>query len=448
MAAAAVHSYHGRMSRAADLLRPLIARRSALSAFALAAALLLASLPAITEVSSLNGTLLLTAPGHEGDTIPTELVIGWAIRTWWILTLLLIIGVLMHRRWPRAALVLTLAAAAGHLLDLYHVGLGVQPIDLIAALVLVVVVSRAATRRAALAALAPTLVVTYLAVGTPAGPALARAIEATLHPSLAPLPAMFDSPTNGLLVQLAIVAAFLAGEGIRTRHTQLQALQQHAAALHREQQQREQLAAAAERARIARDLHDIVAHRVTGMLIQTGAARALLADREPQALAALHAVEAGGRDAMAELRDLLGLLTTDTPMGTPLSPAPGIATLTTMANDAPLPVRLNITGDPHRLPRGIDLAAYRIVQEALTNTARHSTRSGSSVDVHVGDTELDITIVDDDAATLLPATRGRGLTGMRERVTAYGGTITAGPRTDGRWQVQATLPLPATTSLA
>src|SRR5262249_27337421 len=124
----------------------------------------------------------------------------------------------------------------------------------------------------------------------------------------------------------------------------------------------------------------------------------------------------------------------------PHTPPPGIAALPALTDNVGLPVRLTVTGDPDGLPRGVDIAAYRIVQEALTNALRHSNRTGTSVDVRVAELTVEIDVLDDAPAPRASAANsGRGLVGMRERVATYAGTLRAAPEPDGRWRIRATL---------
>jgi signal transduction histidine kinase len=208
----------------------------------------------------------------------------------------------------------------------------------------------------------------------------------------------------------------------------------------------------AERARIASELHDVVTHNVSVMVVQAGAARRVL-DRSPGlATEALLAVEASGRTAMGELRHLLGLLAPagpdDQAPGEPdaaLVPQPGlgqIGALVDRVRAAGLPAELIVDG-ARALPPGVDLAAYRVVQEALTNVIKHAGGAGAVIRLVYGDCELVITVTDDGgpAGYGPPGAGGRGLIGLRERLGLYGGELDAGPRPGGGWRVRACLPL-------
>jgi signal transduction histidine kinase len=230
----------------------------------------------------------------------------------------------------------------------------------------------------------------------------------------------------------------------------------------------------AERARIASELHDVVTHNVSVMIVQAGAARKILASSQADAEDALLAVEATGREAMTELRNLLGLLSPaadgadqppaagasspgahSLPAGTATAPAalrpqPGLGEVDALigrVRAAGLTVTLTVTGTALALPPGADLAAYRVVQEGLTNVLRHAGQASASVAVHWGD-QLLLTVTDDGQGsgqagqgdTSAPG-HGRGLLGLRERLALYGGELTAGPRPGGGWRVSAVLPL-------
>jgi signal transduction histidine kinase len=206
-------------------------------------------------------------------------------------------------------------------------------------------------------------------------------------------------------------------------------------------------AVAEERARIAAELHDVVTHNVSVMVVQAGAARRVLASSPADAERALLAVEGSGRTAMTELRSLLGLLApaTDTvDEGAELRPQPGLSGLGSLidrVSAAGLRVELHVTGTPRDLPPGLDLAAYRVVQEGLTNVIRHAGQAPATVLLN-WDAELEITVSDDGRGT--GDTRpGRGLIGLRERLAVYGGELDAGPRAGGGWRLRATIPLPA-----
>ena len=236
-------------------------------------------------------------------------------------------------------------------------------------------------------------------------------------------------PARGTAI-LTLAAATAAGLGIRELRRRLldsraqlrRSTQEHQAATHR--------AVDAERARIASEMHDVVTHNVSVMVVQAGAARKVLASSPGDAEDALLAVEASGRAAMAELRNLLGLLSP--PAGGPgegaLRPQPGLAGLDALiarVSAAGLPVELRVSGAPRPLPPGADLTAYRVVQEALTNVLRHAGEPVASVWIKWGE-QLVITVSDDGTDTS-GGPPGRGLLGLRERLSIYSGELDAGP---------------------
>jgi signal transduction histidine kinase len=279
-----------------------------------------------------------------------------------------------------------------------------------------------------------------------------------------------------LTAVFAIFPAVAAGLGIRELRRRLadstarlrRAAEEAAAATAR--------ALAAERARIASELHDVVTHNVSVMIVQAGAARKIMASSPADAQDALLAVESTGRYAMAELRNLLGLLSPAAdgrdwgsaaapapgPVGAPLRPQHGLGELGTLisrVSDAGLPVDLQVSGAPRPLAQGADVAAYRVVQEGLTNVLRHA--SGATASVRVRWDELLEIVVSDDGRGAGPAGLGvpngatatatagdgrtagpgRGLLGLRERLALYGGELAAGPRPEGGWRLRAVLPL-------
>jgi signal transduction histidine kinase len=298
---------------------------------------------------------------------------------------------------------------------------------------------------------------------------------------------------------LAILPAAAAGLGIRELRRRLadsaarlrRAAAEAAAATER--------ALTVERARIASELHDVVTHNVSVMIVQAGAARKIMASSPADAEDALLAVEATGREAMTELRNLLGLLSpradgsdraadgrgaaglgsaglssgglgsaglgsaglasgggaTVAAGAAAFTPQPGLGELDTLigrVSAAGLPAELRVTGEPRPLPPGADLAAYRVVQEGLTNVLRHAGQATAAVAIDWGE-DLVVTVIDDggpepgDAArgpgwARTDGTPGRGLLGLRERLALYGGTLAAGPRPGGGWQLRAVMPAP------
>ena len=201
-------------------------------------------------------------------------------------------------------------------------------------------------------------------------------------------------------------------------------------------------AVAGERATIARELHDVIAHSVSVMTVQAGAARLLLDEDPSRARASLLAVEETGRQALAEMRRLLGILRGDE-HETRLAPQPGIseiASLVEQVRGAGLPVDVVVEGERQALPPGVDLAAYRVVQEALTNALKHAGAARAEVSIRYGEDALQLAVTNDGHVG--PSGRdGHGLIGMRERVALYGGEFDATPRREGGFAVRAILPL-------
>jgi signal transduction histidine kinase len=197
-----------------------------------------------------------------------------------------------------------------------------------------------------------------------------------------------------------------------------------------------------ERARIARELHDVVAHAMSVMVVQAGAARRVLDDAPDTAKGAIARIESTGRDGLAEMRRLIGMLTSD---GTDAhrAPQPGLGQLDALletVRGAGVPVETATQGAPRQLPSGLDLVAYRIVQEALTNVMKHAGPASARVLLRWGDAALDLEVADDGRGPLISTEGGLGLLGMRERVALYGGSIDTGPRPGGGFAVRAHLP--------
>jgi signal transduction histidine kinase len=225
------------------------------------------------------------------------------------------------------------------------------------------------------------------------------------------------------------------------------ALEERADRLEREREARAHAAVAEERRRIARELHDLVAHSVSVMTVQAGAARLVLEEEPGRALAPLRAVEETGRQALAEMSRMLGILRGDDEPA--LVPQPGLADLNALlsqAHAAGLPVELTVEGEPAALPPGVELAAYRIVQEALTNARRHAGPAHAHVTVSYGRDALELEVADDGRGAFAGKGAGHGLVGMRERAGLYDGEVQAGPRPGGGFSVRARLPLEAVQS--
>ena len=270
--------------------------------------------------------------------------------------------------------------------------------------------------------------------------AVALVIVTVVHGRLPPIP----DAAGPFLVLLPL---WLIGNALRTRQLRADTMEDRAVRLEREKEAETQAALAAEQSRIAREIHDVVAHSVSVMVVQAGAARQVLTSSPEEARGALLAAEASGREAMAELRNMLGVLR-DPDAGPELTPQPGLQYLEPLVRrveEAGLPVQLRIEGTPRPLARGIDLAAFRIVQEALTNCLKYSGMARTDVVLEYREDELKLEILDD--GRVVDSHRGdqagRGLLGMRERVALYGGALEAGPRLERGYAVRAWLPVEA-----
>ncbi len=268
--------------------------------------------------------------------------------------------------------------------------------------------------------------------------ATATVIATVFHAGWPPLP---DASAPYVIA----LSMWLVGNAIRSRQLRADAFADRATRLEREREQATREAVAAEHARIARELHDVVAHSVSVMVVQAGAARHILSKSPQQADEALRAVESSGREAMAELRHLLGLLNQDDDQ-VALAPQPGLDQLDSLVRrvgEAGLPVTLHVEGRTRPLPPGLDLAAYRVVQEALTNALKYAGLARTDVILDYREDELKIEVLDDGPGRSAAAGTGagHGLVGMRERLALYGGTLEAGPRLERGYAVRAWLPL-------
>jgi signal transduction histidine kinase len=235
---------------------------------------------------------------------------------------------------------------------------------------------------------------------------------------------------------------WLAGRAVRHRSRLAEELHEAALRAEEDREAHRRAAVADERRRVAREMHDIVAHSISVMVVQAGGARRIL-ERDPERAAEAAALIAStGRDALAEMRLLLGVLGPGE--GRPgREPQPGLAGLRALverARAAGLPVELRVEGPRPELPQGLDLAAYRIVQEALTNALRHAGAAPTEVVVRYGPVALELVVSDRGPAAAAGAA-GHGLVGMRERARLYGGELHAGPRPGGGFEVRARLPL-------
>ncbi|MFH9202327.1 sensor histidine kinase [Streptomyces anulatus] len=256
-----------------------------------------------------------------------------------------------------------------------------------------------------------------------------------------------------IIMTVPFVLAWVLGDSLRTRRAYFDQLEERAARLEREREAQSKVAVAAERARIARELHDVVAHNVSVMVVQADGAAYVMDAAPDQAKQALETISSTGRQALAEMRRLLGVLRTgDAPESGEYVPQPDveqIEDLVAQVRQTGLAVDFKVEGTPRPLPSGVELTAYRVVQEALTNTRKHGgPDAGASVRLVYFDDGLGLLIEDDGrgAAHELYADggadgAGHGMIGMRERIGMVGGTLDAGPRPGGGFRISALLPL-------
>lgn len=243
-------------------------------------------------------------------------------------------------------------------------------------------------------------------------------------------------------VSILYGGAWALGRTLHARGRRVEELVDRVDSLNRERAVREAAVLAAERARIARELHDIVSHSISVIALQSQVVRRRLGPEQQSAAADLEGIETVARQAMGEMRRLLGVLR---PTGdrASLEPQPGLDQLSRLIEHAGLPVRLEVEGRPVLLPPGVDLAAYRLVQESLTNVRKHAEATSANVVLRYAERHLDIEIVDDGRRRDRPGSSdgaGHGIVGMRERVLLYGGTFDAAPMPAGGFSVRARLP--------
>ena len=343
------------------------------------------------------------------------------------LMIALAVPVTFRRAYPVASFAAAIAVGALQVLLNYQP----SPTDL-AIVILLYTLAAYTPRRISVAGLAICL------VGSAAGVARWMPGQMGLLSSVLVGSIMFAGPS---------LIAWVFGDSMRYRRAYYTSLEDRAARLEAERDAQAQIAAAAERARIARELHDVVAHNVSVMVVQAdGASYALLSDPD-RARQALAAIAATGRQALAEMRRMLGVLRRDEDGTEPgRAPLPGIGQLGELLEQtraAGLAVSFTVEGVPQTLPDGAALAAYRIVQESLTNTRKHGgPRATAQVTLRYLEDALLLRITDDGrGAAAASDGAGHGLTGMRERVATYGGWVQAGPRPSGGYHVTARLPL-------
>ncbi|MEU0618285.1 MULTISPECIES: sensor histidine kinase [Streptomyces] len=346
--------------------------------------------------------------------------------------LLLSLVVALRRRMPERMLVLALVVGVAQLvLDVATV-----PADF-ALLVIVYTVAAVGARWASRLALTAGL--------------CAAPLAQLRWPS--PQAGTVENVALSVILAVPFALAWVLGDSIRTRRAYFAQLEERAARLEKEREAQAKVAVAAERARIARELHDVVAHNVSVMVVQADGAAYVLDAAPDQAKKALETISTTGRQALAEMRRLLGVLRTgEHQEAGEYVPQPGlqqIEDLVEQCRESGLPVDFKVEGTSRELPRGVELTAYRIVQEALTNTRKHGgPHAGASVRLVYFDDGLGLLVEDDGKGAPHEMYeeggfdgQGHGLIGMRERVGMVGGTLDAGPRPGGGFRISALLPL-------
>ncbi|MEV4620685.1 sensor histidine kinase [Asanoa sp. NPDC049573] len=393
---------------------------------------------------------------------------------WWVCAALAIVGVAIRRQNAVVALVLTAAGTAGCL----RLQPKFQLLDLALPLVMYTVAAMSRRRRFVLGALALTMILTYLAMlgsrldirhDQKAAAAAkenrqnvvqVRDVEArdkqeqqpdrteVVGWAAIPVDALIETGQDVLEVWLLLVAAYAVGDGIRARRAHLVAAEQRTADLARQERQRAALAVAAERTRITRELHDVVAHGMSVMVVQAQGAAAAL-DRHPErtATALQHVIEVG-RSSLSEMRRLLTAERTGTAEDTRLAPLPGIGAIPDLVDQlrlAGMRIDLQIEGVPDVVPAAVDLSAYRIVQEALTNTLKHAgPGAGARVRLEFDPVFLRVHVTDDGQGLAEGADgSGNGLRGIAERVAMLGGTLETGQAPGRGFRLGVTLPVDA-----
>jgi len=381
-----------------------------------------------------------------------------AALAWWLFTAVIAAGLLVQHRWPLPAFALVIAGAAGHQFDSR---ISAPLIDYAVPIVLYTLASLARNRWVPAVALLLSMAGNY-------GIGLYNQVYPIEGPPPDKVAALVPARLTDLLLSnadksfellLVMVLAVALGEVARARRARLAAVEQRAADLEREQQQRAALAMAAERARITRELHDVVAHGLSVMVVQAQGAAAALHRHPERTAAALQEVITVGRGSLAEMRRLLGVVRRDPAEdagAAELTPQPGVAVLPALVDQVRavgMPVRLVVHGEPVALPAGVDLSAYRIVQEALSNAMRHAPGAAVQVHLHYGEAALVIEVRNDSCTPRTQALweqpgepvpsdgGGHGIIGMHERATMLGGHLEARPTPNGEFLVTAALPL-------
>jgi signal transduction histidine kinase len=394
-----------------------------------------------------------------GDAVQYMALLQHLLLLWWGFGVPCALGFLLRRRWPPAAVSLAALGSAGHLLTSPF---SVMPLDLALPIALYELAVRARSPWNSRVVTGALLLVAFpvntqveltrgfwLVHPRPVGPWTGQSVTS----------AMSAAAEHTITAGLVLVLACALGDATRLRRARFAVLEQRAADLERERDQRSALAIAAERARITRELHDVVAHGLSVIVIQAQGAAAALRGHPDRAERALGEVITTGRSSLAEMRRLLGVVRRDPGENPEIAPLPGVAALPALVDQvraAGTEVAFAIDGEPVPLPSGVELSAYRIVQEALTNVLKHA-GAGARATVRIGFTpdQVEIEVRDDGAGPPLKATAddgadvGHGLRGIAERVGMLDGELTAGARPEGGFALRARLPLgdPAPTAV-
>jgi signal transduction histidine kinase len=360
---------------------------------------------------------LLGTGGFTGPQLPVRLPV----------TLLLVVPVAFRRKYPRPAFIVAVAAGAIQVVVERAAPSGAD----LAIVVLLYTLAAYRPRRESVAGLLTCLAGSVIAIGSRG----AGNLGATLADRLF---------AGGVMFGGTALIAWVLGDSMRYRRAYYAALEERATRLEAERDAQAKVSAAAERARIARELHDVIAHNVSVMVVQADGAWYALRSEPERARQALAAISSTGRQALAEMRRLLGVLRSGE-SGADLAPQPGldqVRELLGQARAAGLSVSLRLEGTPHPLTEGAELAAYRVVQESLTNTRKHAgVLAAAAVTLRYEPDGLVVQVTDDGRGDAAPADgAGHGLTGMRERIEMYGGTVEAGPLPAGGYRVIARLP--------
>ena len=252
-----------------------------------------------------------------------------------------------------------------------------------------------------------------------------------------------NQPDDFVVMGPLLLGTWGVGRLVRAHSIQSARLAELTEVLKREQADNARLAIAHERVRIARELHDVVAHSVSVIVVQAGAERLALGEERPATREVLQEIERTGREALVEMRRLVGVLRRGDERAE-LAPQPSLARLEELVDHvrrAGLPVELSVTGTVVELSPGADVSAFRIVQEALTNALKHTDRAATRVVLRYGEDRLEIEVADDGRRDVARNGTGHGLVGMRERIALYGGELDVGPRPGGGYSVSAQLPI-------